>query len=833
MQKRTHSLLSTRGALLVVPSLLTLLALLLVAFQYHTLEKLAIFPPSASLITLPDFLDALRQHVAFDRLDSLLLAAILLDCCALVYAEWAHGSLSSFFTRVFANQKATLLALLAFSLLACRFYFARGELSWGGDAPQHIVYASMAAQTFSHGEIPIWTFVLGNGSPYLQNYGFLFFYAAGLLDLLFGDIFLSLKLLLAACHVLSGIGMYYLTQRLCQSRQAAFIAALAYVLCFWHTQQVLIMGRLPLGLFYALLPWPFFACESLGSTHRPIRASTFGALSLCALFFTHPGYGTYAALFAALYGALRLWSWRSRSDFRRLCQYGVLLVASGLFLSTYITLGLWSERDLTNMHDLSLGIKWDDTVPEQIVPDPTWRHVLGWSNFRFWLLPPDLPFHWYGGYLGLSLTLLAAIGLSAPFVLRQHSALPIFVAAQVGLLAAVLLVFAYRLPPLQIIQLIQAMNAARYLLFVAFFLALMTGVGLRVLYYKFPQTPQRDRLFTLVLLFVLLDLGPTTFQHPYHSAEQNPTGVPPVAFAAIQQVARPYQEQGLYPNFRASWFYQHFNPYLATGQFIFLTGTPTPAVFHPSDLRTAGDFSGPFSRLAAALLSSLDSREQFSSMPHADVVADGQTMLNNRYALVTQNERKNGFILEQPAHTPILVSANLAPFLQDGLTDFIQHAKSDPTFRDLALDDDHNHSMLKTYWIVRGTAPNLHDNSCERIYIRGQEGISALGTQPTAEVLQHEVREQRVDLSVRVSADSFVRLAYAYSPFIKVTVDGREVESMQTAGRFIAFFLAAGQHEIVIEPQLSPLRRILLTFSAALLLVLLVATWRESTRVHS
>ena len=43
----------------------------------------------------------------------------------------------------------------------------------------------------------------------------------------------------------------------------ALLAGLAYVLSFWHTQQVLIMGRLPLSLFYALLPLPFYFWEGL------------------------------------------------------------------------------------------------------------------------------------------------------------------------------------------------------------------------------------------------------------------------------------------------------------------------------------------------------------------------------------------------------------------------------------------------------------------------------------------------------------------------------------------------------------------------------------------
>jgi hypothetical protein len=61
----------------------------------------------------------------------------------------------------------------------------------------------------------------------------------------------------------------------------ALLAGLAYVLGFWHTQQVLIMGRLPLSLFYALLPLPFYFLEGLsekfeptGSGHRRRRVAS-------------------------------------------------------------------------------------------------------------------------------------------------------------------------------------------------------------------------------------------------------------------------------------------------------------------------------------------------------------------------------------------------------------------------------------------------------------------------------------------------------------------------------------------------------------------------------
>ena len=47
------------------------------------------------------------------------------------------------------------------------------------------------------------------------------------------------------------------------------------------------------------------------------------------------------------------------------------------------------------------------------MPDPSWRHLLLWSNFRwrFDVLPAD-QLHWYGGYLGTSLWVLALAGLA-------------------------------------------------------------------------------------------------------------------------------------------------------------------------------------------------------------------------------------------------------------------------------------------------------------------------------------------------------------------------------------------------------------------------------------
>jgi len=187
-----------------------------------------------------------------------------------------------------------LLALV--SLVLVRFYFARGGVSWAGDGSLHLTYAALAARTIAAGEFPVWTYAFASGSPFLQFYGFLFYYLVGLVDVALGDLNLTLKILLAAGHVGSGLAMYAFLRAALGSRPAAFIGGLAFVLTFWHTQHVLVMGRLPLSLFYGLLPLPFWAFERARLPGRRVSSVITGALSLAAMIFTHPGYAAWAPI---------------------------------------------------------------------------------------------------------------------------------------------------------------------------------------------------------------------------------------------------------------------------------------------------------------------------------------------------------------------------------------------------------------------------------------------------------------------------------------------------------------------------------------------------------
>ncbi len=785
--------------------LLACLGALSFSIQYSTMEKFAVFAPGSSHIRLTTFLQAVEQQVAFSLLDGVLAALFLLLTAALLYGEVRHGALSGFLQDCLASPRATLWLLLA-SLVVCgRFYLARGELSWAGDASHHLAHSWLAARAIADGQLPVWTFFIGTGSPVFQTYGFAFFYLAGLVDRILGDLSLTLKLVMFAAHLASGLGMYHLAASLCRSRAAGFIAGLGYALCFWHTQHVLLMGRLPLSLFYAVLPWAFYWIEEVVDSPRRMRAALLGGASLALLAFTHPGYGAFALTLAGGYALVRLWSCRGRSDGGAILGAGLLLFGLGIAFGSYMNVGLYFERAYTGMHDFAMDLS--------SVSDPTWQHLLGWSNMRFWLIPPQ-PYHWYGGYLGISLCALAGAG--GVLLLRRRDGR--FAACWVCLILSLLVVAAYRLPPISSLPLVHSFNASRYLLFLSFFLALAAGLGAHLLLERVPAASRRSRWCTVLLLAIGVDLFPTTFQQPYLGSGYLPSGWRDDTFAEAAEAARPFEERGELPAYRAHWIAAGVYPYKRRASMLREGATPIAESFHPGELRTLGTFTAPFTDWAIQVLPEMDSLQPLADHPGGEALMDGLRLLDTRFVVTTSNERATGFAFFME-HTPLVVSGRLQGYDEGAV---------DRAGLSARFGEDLDEREARMLWIILGTG--LHPGSglsCERILVRGLEGQRDLGTAPTARVLGHRVDHQEVEMRVAVSARCFARLAYGYWPYLEVSVDGAPVRPMETAGRFLAVPLEAGEHVIAIRARLSPLRKGLLLLAGVCLAGALALVIRE------
>ena len=784
--------------------------------QYVTVAKFAIFPPAKSYGTLVNFIGHAAEQIAFDALDAVLFALFLISTTLLLYNEWRRRALSDFLQHCFASPARTMLLLVFSLLVSVRFYFSVGELNWAADASHHIVTSWLAAEAIAAGEAPVWTFFMGTGSPYLQNYGFAFFYLVGLVDLVFRDLFLSLKLTMAAGHLLSGIGMYSLVAGICRSRRAGFVAGLGYALCFWHTQQVIIMGRLSLSIFYAILPWAFHYVERVAASPRRMRAALLGAVSVALLNFTHPGYGTYAMALLACYSLVRLWSCRKRPDAGAIVGAGILLFILGAVFSSYMNAGMFFERAYTKLHEFNVELS--------SVPDPTWRHLLGWSNLRFWLLPPQ-PYHWYGGYLGISLVLLALGGGAVALRRREGRLSPCWVC----LLLVALVVIAYRWPPLAALPLIHAFNASRYLLFLSFFLALAAGVGAYCLLPHGPRSLARSRWYTILLLVLVIDLFPTTFVQPYCEEDYSPAGLPGEFFEPVAKSAAPFAQREELPNYRAHWMATGLNLYRRQACMLFEGSTPIAEAFHPGELRTLQTFTQPFTDWAHGLLERMVSPERLTSHPQYEFLREGLYLLNTRYLITSSNRKKFAAALAL-SYSPIVVSGRL-----EGYDENAPGAEAVSAL--FGADPVEDEAIARALEIIARTGVHrpLGSLSCERILVRDMEGEQDLGTTPEARVVSHVVRRQDVEMKVEVSADCYARLAYAYYPYLRVTIDGKPVRPLQTAGRFMALPLEAGEHVIAIEARLSPLRRGLLALAAVSLVLALALVVREhrNTRANA
>jgi hypothetical protein len=795
--------------------LLGILVASLYLLQYAVLPRYDHLP----LVTASffDFRMALVTWGDWHWADAVLLAFIFVLCAALLLVEIRGGQLSRLLELVLASERATRALLALTTLVSTRYYFASGESHWAGDASAHMAYAYAAARAIAHFEWPLWTNLMGVGTPYLQYYGFLYFYLVGLVDLLVGNFFVSIKISLALGHWLSAFGMYFFARTACRSRAAGLLAALAYTLSFWHVQQVLHMGRYPLSLFYGLLPWPFYFFERLRASRTRAHLVLGGAITLGALALTHPGYGFWATFFFALYAGARLLleqRWRTRP----IIISTVLLFVGAALFGAYLTAPMWLERMSTG---LGRGVVLSG------VADPSWKRVFIWSNLRFPALPLSLDeARWYGGYIGNSLFLVALAGFALAQrhrPLRRH--LP-HLAGGLCLALALLLVFGYRLPFLQALPVVTALNAGRYLLFVCFFAALCSALGAAALRRRFFRST-RGRTLLVPLLFVLADLGPTTIQQPFTKASNNPTHYSKDQIDELRAIGQEGTlAAGELPNYRLLTNVADMHVFLATTWLMCRTGLPTPQADHRYILPSMSTFVRPFERYIDYIVHHFDAPDgSESAAMQVETNRIGMHLLNARYLLDTHKE-KGVLLLAHESHSPIVVAPTLAarPSLPDvsideqQLTETLQRYPADQRLAALT-------QMLPVAQLIADMEVVPENNSCARIFAPDADSFDA-GTVPSATVVDHRVWHQRAEIEVDISASCYARLAYAYSPTLVISVDGQEVQPRQTSGGFIAIPLEAGRRHIVLKTRMSALRSTLLGIDFLLLFAALALAWR-------
>jgi hypothetical protein len=463
---------------------------------------------------------------------------------------------------------------------------------------------------------------------------------------------------------------------------------------------------------------------------------------------------------------------------------------------------MWIERVHTG---LRFGLSMSAT------PDPDWRRLLVWSNYRFPLIPVETT-HWYGGYLGASLVLLAIVGLVAAFASRERIGSPASRAGALCLLVSLILVFGYRWPVLRESSLIQAFNASRYLLFVTFFVSVMAGVGAAALMRLRKPGSWSTPVFTAIVLVIAVDLGATTFRHP--CTHEGPLMISRQAHTNLRMDANRFTD-GQLPDYRV--FHTTANVYRPKilSWLPIRTGTvPFLGSYNEQPLAMYA-LGRPLEAFLNPLIEGVRDPEELNDSEAFDLIVSGLYQLNTRHVFSIQTddakEAWRSVSWSLPINSPVTVSSRIEGYRLD-------------------LDPDAGRMLGAATELLRAMNLNPLASTCERILLTGYDGVEDLGTRPEVQVLEHRVWNQRVEMAVRVSAPCFIRLAYAHYPFLDVKVDGLAVEPYQTAGRFIALRLEEGEHRIVLVPRLSPLRRTLLALNLILAACAILALIRSRRR---
>ena len=722
------------------------------------------------------------SELPWKTIDLILLAVVFLAFLTILLLEIFTREITGLLKRILGRDRDAAIFTLLSCFVIARGYFAPGKLTWGGDASHHAMHTWIASEGILNGVFPVWTPLVSVGTYFVQYYGSVFAYGSGILASIFG-LDWGVKLLLGFAHTVSGFACYLYVRTLTGSRSAGYVAGIVYALSVWHMQLVLVMGRYSAGIVFALLPLPFYYLERLrrGDNHR--WAAVAGGLAIGLLTLTHPGYGFWTLCFLAVYVGVLLLGPRTQPRLPGL-ETAVMLIL-GLGISAYLVLPMWLEKEWT-------GLSFGFSMASQ--GKPSVSHLLVWSNYRTRLTGKPPGDHWYGAYVGLSvLGLVAASGIRRLTRFRYRPSMDL---AWIGLGLSLVLTFAYSHTILDF-EVVQAMGAARYLVFTAFFAAVLSGCSIKVLRAYWWR---RSFVYTAIVTVILIDLGSTTFVQHFHFLPGVEASVMhPELYEAITGPGQ-RMAQGQYQDERILHGSKPINSYLSVAG-----RAPSPFGLFEEHPRADRGFVRPLLSRANSVLGY--DRSSIQSSLDSDVgelFLAGLRLLNTRHFIHARGSTPVAHLDLDPV-MPVLVAGSLTPYNASPLT------------------------PVDAFDVIRRMGIDSGGDQCKTLLVSGTKSVD-LGTTPGVDLISHDLEIDRATITFRTTAESFCRLSYGYYPHLDVRHNGEPASYFPTAEGFIALRLPAGEHTVTIAGRQTPLRKTI--FWIDVLLVAAAVYWARQKRTN-
>ncbi len=710
-----------------------------------------------------------------------------LGLITLIFVEMKRQAVSQLILAVLSRTGFIVVSVVVIGCLSGVYFLLPGYLIAATDGIDYTTLAWQVRNALVLGRFPIWSNWGDMGSPLMQFFHPLLFTLVATADLVADNIWVSMKLVLFTLHMLSVAAAFLYVKRITASRSGGIAAACAIGFCYYRYHLLVYTNKFVAAPTFLLLPLQLLLVEEIVVGSRARRAGMALAVTVALGLFFHVHFGTHNVFFASVYAVFRLFpvgssplfQWRRRAHAG---QQLLLWTGLGVLASVATTVAPVVEQDLTVIPDLfSRGLL---AVPPQPVNDRiAAMFTFAGSQGRGW----DY------GYVGIWMMGFGLFGYGLDLWKRNWRVMaPLSILVLALLLALGPVGFLFR-------------TQGRYNVY----LVVMGATGVGVLVARLESTDVfgfaswrggwpcgRYGLVTLIICSIII-VDTLRFQlFLNYLVPPSPNGSPDNRANAHQWLARhrhsiqgrildqTQPENGsLIPFVAGLSTYQGNNE--TSRWSLALLRTLRPANPNPYGIRpySLEELLGPARDLLLIANTGL-------------VIADSPTPLAQYPGAV---ETEDGAVLiPTGGGMPLLASQQtmtVEPQLQFA-----------PLARYMSIDRESGAAAF---------IPILAEE--------GPPGNSALsGSALTARVGEHLMESQYVRMDYELSSPAYLQLSYSYYPYLRVILDGAEVETFPTAFGLIGLQSPAGGHTLEIVPYLSPFRRAVLVINLAALLLLAV-----------
>ncbi len=714
---------------------------------------------------------------------------------ALVVLETRWRVVSDILHMVVSHRLGIGVILTGLGLLSGIYFLLPGYVTAASDGIYYTTLAWLVKDALTHAQLPMWTNWGDMGFPLMQFYSPLFFTVVALVNAVIPNIWIGIKLAFLTLHVLSVCVIYIYVQNLTGSKYGGLAAAFAFGFAYYRYHVIVYVNKFPMVPTFLLWPLQLYLVDRV-LVHAGRRRTGIGLAFVSAIaLMAHAFIGGYSAIFSAVYGVIRVLTLGdalpSSGEKLQAVKRLAFWLSMGVLSSLYFTLPPLREVKLTVIPG------W---YPEGYVSPGDPLYGTPWAaTFTF---AGSQGTGWVYGYIGISIMTLALIGGAVALIRRKWQLLAPLALLGMSLFSA-LGPFSFFLT-----------SQGQYLVFVVVIGA--AGVGMLVSEIEDGLLESRFKTLRLwrelhlrkagilALVCGLVAVDMLRYQlFVNYLVPPTPNGSPNGRVAAHQWLAKhsdeivgrvldPSQpENGWQIPMVAGLAGYENNGHSSIYSAVFMRNlrptNPNPHGIRPYSLE---ELLGPARDLLLIADTGL-------------VIADSPTPLAQYPGAVETDD--GAVLIPTGGGMPLLASqqtTTVEPQLQFA-----------PLAREMSIDRESGVAAFIP--ILAGEGP------------RGNSALS--GSALTARVGEHLMESQYVRMDYELSSPAYLQLSYSYYPYLRVTLDGAEVETFPTAFGLIGLQSLAGSHTLEIVPYLSPFRRVVLVFNLAALL-LLAALWLLSFR---